>query len=74
MQGRLIGICGSVAVGKSSFLNAILGQLKLQNGHVSIDGSIAYVSQQAWIMNCSLKDNILFGESFDGKRFIFPVS
>lgn len=28
-------------------------------------GSIAYVSQQAWIQNSTLQDNILFGKSLD---------
>ncbi|XP_073800858.1 multidrug resistance-associated protein 1 isoform X3 [Danio rerio] len=32
-----------------------------QEGSVSIKGSVAYVPQQAWIQNATLKDNILFG-------------
>ena len=28
-------------------------------------GSVAYVSQQAWIQNATVKDNILFGKTFD---------
>lgn len=28
-------------------------------------GTAAYVSQQAWIQNATLKDNILFGKSYD---------
>jgi ATP-binding cassette subfamily C (CFTR/MRP) protein 1 len=28
-------------------------------------GSVAYVSQQAWIQNATLQDNILFGKSID---------
>lgn len=63
-----MGICGTVGAGKSSLLSAILGQMKLEKGTVSVDGSFAYVSQQAWIMNCSLQDNILFGEPFDAKK------
>ena len=27
-------------------------------------GSIAYVAQQAWIQNASLRDNILFGREY----------
>ena len=30
------------------------------SGNVRVDGSISYVSQQAWIQNMSLKGNILF--------------
>lgn len=28
-------------------------------------GSIAYVPQQAWIQNATLRDNIVFGKSID---------
>lgn len=33
------------------------------------EGSCAYVSQQAWIVNATLKENILFGNPFDAKRY-----
>ena len=33
-------------------------------------GSIAYVSQQAWIMNATVRDNILFGEMYDEERLV----
>jgi ABC-type transport system involved in cytochrome bd biosynthesis fused ATPase/permease subunit len=32
-------------------------------------GSIAYVSQQAWIQNLTLRDNILFGSPYDEERY-----
>lgn len=35
------------------------------SGHVNSNGKIAYVSQQAWIQNCSLQDNILFGKPYE---------
>jgi len=30
---------------------------------------VAYVAQQAWIQNCSLKDNILFGEELIDEKY-----
>jgi len=30
---------------------------------------VAYVAQQAWIQNMSLRDNILFGAAFDERRY-----
>lgn len=65
MQGKLVGVCGTVGSGKSSLLSAILNQMVLEKGRIAVDGSFAYVSQQAWIMNCSLRGNILFGELYD---------
>lgn len=34
-------------------------------GTVNVDGSVAYVAQQAWIQNATLQDNILFGKSMN---------
>lgn len=35
------------------------------SGRVNTIGSIAYVSQQAWIQNATLRDNITFGKEFN---------
>ena len=35
----------------------------------SLQGSIAYVSQQAWIQNATVKDNILFGAELDQCKY-----
>lgn len=40
-----------------------------ENGSVHIGGSVAYVPQQPWIQNLSLRDNILFGAPFDSERY-----
>lgn len=39
------------------------------SGKVNTLGKIAYVSQQAWIQNATLQDNILFGKQMDPKRY-----
>ncbi|XP_060917590.1 multidrug resistance-associated protein 1-like isoform X1 [Labrus mixtus] len=59
--GSLVAVVGNVGSGKSSLLSAMLGEMEKSSGFVSIKGSVAYVPQQAWIQNASLKDNILFG-------------
>lgn len=51
--------------GKSSFLQSILGDLWKINGEVIVRGRIAYVAQQPWIMNASVKENITFGHRWD---------
>ncbi|XP_048362920.1 ATP-binding cassette sub-family C member 5 [Sphaerodactylus townsendi] len=67
--GKLVGICGSVGCGKTSLISAILGQMTLLEGSISVDGTFAYVAQQAWILNATLRDNILFGKEFDEERY-----
>uniref|UniRef100_H2U8P8 ATP-binding cassette sub-family C member 5 n=1 Tax=Takifugu rubripes TaxID=31033 RepID=H2U8P8_TAKRU len=65
----LVGICGGVGSGKSSILSALLGQMTLVEGNVAASGGFAFVSQQAWILNDSLKENILFGNQYDKDRY-----
>ncbi|XP_012526578.1 multidrug resistance-associated protein 5 isoform X3 [Monomorium pharaonis] len=73
-KGKLVGICGHVGSGKSSLLLAALGQLRMTKGHILREGTCAYVSQQAWIVNGTLKENILFGEEFDAKRYYHTIT
>lgn len=73
-KGKLVGICGHVGSGKSSLLLAALGQLRMTKGHILREGTCAYVSQQAWIVNGTFKENILFGEKFDAKRYYHTIT
>uniref|UniRef100_A0A8K9WWA5 ABC-type glutathione-S-conjugate transporter n=1 Tax=Oncorhynchus mykiss TaxID=8022 RepID=A0A8K9WWA5_ONCMY len=61
-KGSLVAVVGHVGSGKSSLLSAMLGETEKRSGHVSVKGSVAYVPQQAWIQNATLKDNIVFGQ------------
>merc|ERR1712127_645107 len=48
----------------------ILGEMhKLNKGIINLNGSTAYVAQQAWIQNATVKDNILFGRQFNEKIY-----
>ncbi|KAF9207605.1 Canalicular multispecific organic anion transporter 2 [Haplosporangium sp. Z 27] len=70
-NSSLTAVVGRVGHGKSSLLSAIIGDMYKQadEGVVRINGSIAYVAQEAWIMNRSVKDNILFGKPLDQERY-----
>lgn len=60
-EGALVAVVGQVGCGKSSLLSALLAEMDKVEGHVTLKGSVAYVPQQAWIQNDSLRENILFG-------------
>ncbi|MCJ1476856.1 hypothetical protein MMC13_005525 [Lambiella insularis] len=64
-KGELSCVVGRVGSGKSSLLEAILGNIWKIHGEVVIHGSIAYVAQQPWVMNASVKENIVFGHRWD---------
>ncbi|BGP49528.1 hypothetical protein JCM10450v2_005420 [Rhodotorula kratochvilovae] len=68
-KGQLLCIVGSVGSGKSSLLQACIGEMRRTRGTVAFGGSIAYCAQQAWIMNTTVRGNILFGRPFDEKRY-----
>lgn len=61
-KGTLTAVVGTVGSGKSSLISAFLGEMDKLSGRVNTYGTVAYVSQQAWIQNATLKDNILFGQ------------
>uniref|UniRef100_A0A673A0R2 Multidrug resistance-associated protein 1 n=1 Tax=Sphaeramia orbicularis TaxID=375764 RepID=A0A673A0R2_9TELE len=61
-EGALVAVVGHVGSGKSSLLSALLGEMDKLEGSVAVKGSVAYVPQQAWIQNSTLKDNIVFGQ------------
>lgn len=66
---KLIAITGSVASGKSSLLSAMLGEMIKLEGDVHIYGKVAYVPQQAWVRNATIRDNVVLNKSFDDKTY-----
>lgn len=68
-KGNLTAVVGSVGSGKTSLISALLGEMEKLEGRVNVDGRVAYVSQQAWIQNATLQDNILFGRPLDKKLY-----
>uniref|UniRef100_A0AAX7TC93 ATP-binding cassette, sub-family C (CFTR/MRP), member 3 n=1 Tax=Astatotilapia calliptera TaxID=8154 RepID=A0AAX7TC93_ASTCA len=68
-QGSLLAVVGHVGCGKSSLISALLGDMEKVEGEVSVRGSVAYVPQQAWIQNATLRDNILFGNPYNEQKY-----
>lgn len=64
-KGELSCIVGRVGMGKSSFLQSLLGDLWKVKGEVQVHGTVAYASQQAWIVNATVKENIVFGYKYE---------
>lgn len=77
-NGEFACIVGKVGSGKSSFLSSVLGQLDGIDANkkseqplapICLNGSVAYCSQNPWIMNASVKENILFGHKFEDEYY-----
>lgn len=59
-QKSLDAIVGTVGSGKSTLIASLLGETEKMSGSVNTYGSLAYVPQQAWMLNASLKVNLDF--------------
>ncbi|EJD45804.1 ABC transporter [Auricularia subglabra TFB-10046 SS5] len=68
-RGKLVAVVGSVGSGKSSLLQGMIGEMRLTGGTVTFGGTVAYCSQQAWVQNATIRENILFGKPFDEERY-----
>ncbi|KOM44579.1 hypothetical protein LR48_Vigan05g218400 [Vigna angularis] len=68
-QGSFVAVIGEVGSGKSSLLYSILGEMQLVHGSIYSNESIAYVPQVPWILSGTVRDNILFGKSYDPERY-----
>eukprot|EP00253_Pinus_taeda_P010159 PITA_10159 len=66
-HGQKLAICGEVGSGKSTLLAAMLGELPKLSGRLQVCGTLAYVSQTAWIQTGTVRDNILFGRPMEDK-------
>ncbi|KAG9836549.1 hypothetical protein KCU68_g10773, partial [Aureobasidium melanogenum] len=72
--GKLSIVHGDTGSGKSLLLAAMLGEAELSTGVIkapcAVQGSpFAFVTQTPWLQSMSIKDNILFGESFNKARY-----
>ncbi|PNH09870.1 Multidrug resistance-associated protein 1 [Tetrabaena socialis] len=66
--GQLVCVVGRVGCGKSSLLSAALGEMEAElgpGGVVGLGGRVAYVAQQAWVMNATLLENVTMGRPLD---------
>ncbi|KAF7729547.1 hypothetical protein EC973_004221 [Apophysomyces ossiformis] len=64
-KAEVTAVVGRVGSGKSSLMSVLLGDTVKVDGTVTLRGSVAYVPQQPWVMNASLRDNIVFGHRWD---------
>lgn len=72
-NGQLLSIIGPVGSGKSSLVNLLLKELPILSGKMNIMGSISYSSQEPWLFSGTVRQNIIFGEIYDEKRYLQVV-
>ncbi|WZY85088.1 hypothetical protein YC2023_031472 [Brassica napus] len=73
-KGSFVAVIGEVGSGKTSLLNSLLGEMQCVHGSILLNGSVAYVPQVPWILSGTVRENILFGKTFDSKRYLDTLS
>ncbi|KAG0767124.1 hypothetical protein G6F29_004134 [Rhizopus arrhizus] len=79
-RNKLSVICGPTGSGKTTLLASLLGETYCVSGAALLPrkqsstlggavSGVAYVAQTAWLQNCSIRDNILFGLPYDDERY-----
>ncbi|KAJ2246737.1 Canalicular multispecific organic anion transporter 1 [Coemansia sp. RSA 455] len=68
-DGDLIAVVGKTGSGKSSLLLAMCRELEMTKGTGTVVGKIGYMEQSPWIMNDTMRANILFGREFDEEYY-----
>ena len=62
-------ITGPVGSGKSTLLSTIAGQVADISGTITCRGTLAYVPQTPWVFSGTIRENILFGQSYDEPKY-----
>uniref|UniRef100_A0A8D9AUF0 ATP-binding cassette sub-family C member 8 n=7 Tax=Cacopsylla melanoneura TaxID=428564 RepID=A0A8D9AUF0_9HEMI len=70
-KGCLTMIIGRIGSGKTSLISGIIGEMPCVSGQVlwNRTSSIALVPQKPWLMNTTIRENIVFGRLYHRRRF-----
>lgn len=64
-RGKLVMVVGPVGAGKSSVASSFLKETRATAGSVFVSSPIGYASQEAFLINTTIRDNITFGQDYD---------
>lgn len=67
--GEFVAVVGKVGSGKSSLVLSMMEEMVTQRGLVEKNGRIAYISQETFLQNATIRDNITFGSAPDEDKF-----
>ncbi|KAJ2337306.1 Multidrug resistance-associated protein 1 [Coemansia sp. RSA 2681] len=67
--GALVAVVGKTGSGKSSLLLAMCREMELTKGSGAVVGRVGYLEQSPWIMNDTMRANIIFGREFKEEYF-----
>ena len=85
--GGLNFVVGASGSGKTALLMTLMGEMDMLNGFVKMPSfsnshaeghgsacDVSYCAQQAWLVNDTIRENIVFGSGFDMRRYKDVIS
>ena len=73
-KGKLVAIIGTVGSGKSSLFFSLLQEMEKYDGTYAVNGTVAYVEQEAFVFADTFRNNLLFGRKNDPLRYEQVIS
>lgn len=67
--GELVAVIGKVGCGKTSLILAMIREMVKLKGRSAKNGKVALISQEAFLINDTIRNNIIFGEEYSSRRF-----
>ncbi len=69
--GTLTAVVGPSGAGKTALISALLEEIDRLRGNVAwhLPSAVAFTGQNPWLLNASVRDNILLGRPFKEKRY-----
>jgi ATP-binding cassette subfamily C (CFTR/MRP) protein 10 len=64
---QILAIVGPVSSGKSALVRALVGECAIASGSFTIDARVSYSSQEPFLFDGSVLDNIIFGSELNAK-------
>ncbi|KAH0811148.1 hypothetical protein GEV33_011643 [Tenebrio molitor] len=68
-SGKLVAVVGVAGGGKSTLLQVMLKEIPISSGNLGVTGSLSYAPQEPWVFPGTLRENIVFGEKMDNRKF-----
>lgn len=68
-KGELMGVIGQMGCGKSTFIDAIAGELHKASGSLEINDRVIMVANNPWLKSGTIQENIVFGSGLNQNQY-----
>lgn len=73
-RNNIVGLVGLSGAGKTTFVHSLLGHTMLKSGDLKLKSKIEYYPETPFLLNSSVKDNIIMHSVFDSVRYYNAIN